>query len=128
MKRTGWMRKLFGDGGERAASRYLKRQGYRIIARQSLNRVGEVDIIAADGETLVFVEVKTRSSHVAGHPAEAVHATKQRQIARSALMWLKRHRLLDRRCRFDVVAITWRKGEQPLIQHYRAAFEPPIDW
>ncbi|MCA9079098.1 MAG: YraN family protein [Planctomycetaceae bacterium] len=128
MKRTGWLRKLFGDRGERTAATYLRRQGYRILARQSLHRVGEIDLIARHDDTLVFVEVKTRSSHVAGHPAEAVTRTKQRQIARAALMWLKRRNLLNHRCRFDVIAITWQQGQEPVIQHYIAAFEPPIDW
>ncbi len=125
---TGWLRKLFGDRGETAAVRYLQQQGYRILARQSRSFVGEIDIIATKADRIIFVEVKTRSSHVAGHPTEAVNKTKQTQIARAALVWLKRHRLLNRGCRFDVIAITWRPAASPIIEHYAAAFEPPIDW
>ena len=124
MPKTGWLRKLFGDRGERLAARYLKRQGFRIIARQSRSRIGEIDLIALDRETIVFVEVKTRSSHAAGHPAEAVKFQKQKQLTRTALAWLKRRDLLERRSRFDVVAITWQSGGSPIIEHYSNAFEP----
>lgn len=103
MNRAGWLTKLLGDRGERAAVRYLKRQGYRVLARQSRSRIGELDIVAMDGSTIVFVEVKTRSSHAAGHPVEAVTPTKQKQLTRAALQWLRSRRLLEhpgpvRRC------------------------------
>lgn len=123
MPRVGWLRKLFGDRGEREAARYLKRKGYRIVARQSRSLIGEIDLIALDRETIVFVEVKTRSSHAAGHPVEAVTYAKQKQLTRAALAWLKRRGLLTRPCRFDVVAITWKPGEKPLIEHFIHAFE-----
>lgn len=121
--RVGWLRKLFGDRGERAAARYLRKLGYRILATQSRNRIGEIDIIALEGETIVFVEVKTRSSHATGHPAEAVTRTKQQQLSRAALAWQKQRRLLNRRSRFDVIAITWQPPQAPVIQHIRNAFE-----
>ncbi|WP_437206066.1 YraN family protein [Planctomicrobium sp. SH664] len=121
---TGWLRKLFGDRGERLAARHLKQLGYRILARQCRNRLGEIDLIAMDQETVVFVEVKTRSSHVAGHPKEAVTYRKQQQLTRAALAWLKTHRLLERRARFDVVAITWQGNEPPQLEHVINAFEP----
>jgi putative endonuclease len=123
MNRIGWVRKLLGDRGERAAARFLKQRGYRLLARQSRNRIGEIDLIALDGETIVFVEVKTRTSHAAGHPVEAVTFQKQKQLTRSALAWLKRRGLLEHRCRFDVVAITWTPGEPPVIEHFVHAFE-----
>lgn len=118
-----WLRKLLGDRGEREAARFLKKRGYKIVARQSRNRIGEIDLIALDGETIVFVEVKTRSSHVAGHPIEAVTVTKQKQLTRTALAWLKRRHLLERRCRFDVLAITWAPGDPPVVEHFINAFE-----
>ena len=120
---TGWLRKLFGDRGERAAVRYLRRQGYRVLARQARNRLGEIDIIATDGDWIVFVEVKTRTTTDKGHPVEAVTRDKQRQLTRAALVWLKSRGWLERRCRFDVIAITWRSGQQPFIEHFPAAFE-----
>lgn len=121
--RTGWLRKLFGDRGEREAARYLRKLGYQILARQSRSRIGELDLIALDGRTIVFVEVKTRSSQVAGHPAEAVTPAKQKQLTRAALAWLKRRRLLDVPGRFDVIAITWQSGAAPTIEHIVNAFE-----
>jgi len=121
--KTGWLRKLFGDRGERVAARYLRRQGYRILARQHRSRIGEIDLIALDGQTIVFVEVKTRSSNVAGHPSEAVNHAKQLQLTRAALAWLKRMHQLHQRGRFDVIAITWTTGATPHIEHFKNAFE-----
>ncbi|REK17196.1 MAG: YraN family protein [Planctomycetota bacterium] len=110
--------------GERAAERHLKRQGYHIVARRDRGRLGELDLVAVDGRTVVFVEVKTRRTHVAGHPAEAVDADKQRKLTRLALAYLKRHDLLEYSSRFDVVAVTWPKGvRRPTVEHYRGAFE-----
>lgn len=123
MPRTGWLRKLLGDRGERLAVQYLRRQGYGILARQSRNRIGEIDIIAQDGEWIVFVEVKTRSDDGKGLPVEAVTPAKQRQLTRAALAWLKRQGRLECRSRFDVIAIQWRAGAEPVIAHYRHAFD-----
>jgi putative endonuclease len=119
----GWLNYLFGNRGERLAAKTLKAKGYRIVARNCRSRWGEIDLIAMDGDTLVFVEVKTRSHAETGRPEEAVTLTKQRQISRAATAWLHKHRLDSHRCRFDVIAIVWRVGEEPLIDHYIAAFE-----
>lgn len=124
MVRPGWFTRMLGNRGERLAVRHLKRLGYRVVARQSRSRIGEIDVIALDGECIVFVEVKTRSSHAAGHPAEAVTFAKRAQLTRAALAWLKSRGLLDRRARFDVVAITWREGTAPVLEHFQNAFEP----
>ncbi|MDA1231399.1 MAG: YraN family protein [Planctomycetota bacterium] len=117
-------RKLLGDRGERAAVRFLKQLGYRIIAKQYRNNYGEVDIIAQDGNVMVFVEVKTRTSTNDGQPFEAVDLRKQEKITRVALAWLKQYGRLEQPARFDVVSILWPddKGE-PQIQHFRNAFE-----
>lgn len=121
----GWLTRWLGDRGERAAARYLRRQGFKILARQHSSRLGEIDLIALDGDCVVFVEVKTRRSDAAGHPVEAVTPDKQRQLTRLALAWLKQHNLLEHRARFDIVAILWPEGARhPEIQHYRNAFEP----
>ncbi len=87
--------KTLGQRGEAAAARYLKRLGYIIVARSSHIRRGEIDLIAVDGRTIVFVEVKTRVSHDAGHPAEAVDRDKQHRLTRLAMVYLKRHHLLE---------------------------------
>ncbi|QDT35235.1 YraN family protein [Thalassoglobus polymorphus] len=119
----GWLNRLLGNRGERAAARFLKKSGYRILARQARNQIGEIDLIARDGETIVFVEVKTRSSATTGHPSEAVGFQKQKQLTRTALAWLKQRNLLDHRCRFDVVSIIWQDGKTPVIEHFIHAFE-----
>ena len=121
----GWLAKLLGNKGERAAARYLRTQGFQILSRQYTSRWGELDLIALEGDSIVFVEVKTRRSNAAGHPVEAVTRDKQRRMTQQALAWLKRRKLLDRRARFDVVAIVWPSdAKQPEITHYRNAFEP----
>ena len=127
---TGWRRWRWGlpldQRGERAAERLLKRQGYRIVGRRERSRLGELDLVAVDGRTVVFVEVKTRQSLAAGEPAEAVDAAKQQRVARAAWGYLKRHGLLDYPARFDVVAVYWPAGaRQPNCRHLRGAFEAP---
>lgn len=117
-----------GQQGEDAAADFLRRRGYKIVARQVRDGLGELDLVAVDGQTVVFVEVKTRSSHDAGHPLEAVDDLKQRQLTRLALAYLKRHHLLENAARFDVVAITWKKSQAPEIQHVPNAFEPKGQW
>jgi putative endonuclease len=126
----GWLASLFapkplGQRGEDAAARHLGQLGYIIIARGHRDNIGEIDLVAADGRTLVFVEVKTRTSHAAGHPAAAVDTAKQERLTRLALVYMKRHDLLECTARFDVVAVTWPTGSrQPTIEHYKNAFEP----
>jgi putative endonuclease len=115
-----------GERGERAAASHLRRLGYKIVAfRQQRHAIGEADIIAVDGRTVVFVEVKTRRSSHSGHPAEAVGVAKQERLARFALAYLKRHDLLEHAARFDVVAVCWPSEEKPRIEHFKNAFEPP---
>lgn len=127
MVRPGWLTRILGDKGERAAVRHLKRLGYRIVLRNARTRLGEIDIIAvdpADGDCIVFVEVKTLSAGADGHPTDHVTARKQRQLTRLALAWLRQRGLLERRARFDVVAVTWSDRRTPHVEHYRHAFEP----
>lgn len=117
---TFWNR-LFGDRGEREAARYLRRQGMKILHRGYRTGHGEIDLIALDGNVVVFVEVKARRQ---GSPAEAVTPEKQRRLTLAALHFLKKHNLLDERCRFDVVAIVWPEDRSPPeIDHIRDAFE-----
>ncbi len=120
-----WNR-LLGDRGERAAARFLRRRGLRVLARGYRTRHGEIDLIAHDGDVLVFVEVKSRRR---GVPAEAVTAEKQRRITLAALHFLRKHGLLEVRCRFDIVAIVWpdERGE-PQIEHIPNAFEAVGRW
>jgi len=127
---TRWGRpQTLGQRGEAAAARFLKRLRYRIVERSARRRFGEIDLVVVDphgsaGRTVVFVEVKTRASHDAGHPAEAVDDRKQHKLSRVALAYLKGHGLLECPARFDVVAVTWPpKVKKPVIEHYPSAFE-----
>jgi putative endonuclease len=125
----GWFRRRFpkktlGRRGEAAAAKHLKRLGYKIVARGDRFGPGELDLVAVDRRTVVFVEVKTLRSSNLGHPADAVTAAKQRRLTRLAVTFLKRHRLLDYPARFDVVAVTWPDDRRrPKIEHIKNAFE-----
>lgn len=114
-----------GERGEDAAARTLRRAGYHILARHHDSPLGEIDIIAVDGRTIVFVEVKTRTTADAGLPADAIDKRKQRRMTQSALAYLKRHGLLAYAARFDVVSVLWPEGaRRPTIEHIHNAFEP----
>jgi putative endonuclease len=117
-----------GDRGERLAARHLRRQGMTLVGRKVRLLGGELDLIAVDGRTIVFVEVKTRQSDYAGHPLEAITDDKRRRLTRVALAYLKRHDLLEYSARFDVIALIWPQdagpGSRPEIVHIRNAFEP----
>ena len=123
-----WFRRLLpekplGRRGEAAAARYLKRLGYKVVARGDRSIGGELDLVAVDGRTIVFVEVKTRRSQEPGRPAEAVDGVKQRRLARAAEVFLKRRGLLEYPARFDVVAVTWAEDRRrPAIEHFKDAF------
>jgi putative endonuclease len=96
-----------------------------ILARGVDSRLGELDIIAVDGRTVVFVEVKTRQSEGAGHPTDAIDDRKQQRMTRAALAYLKAQGLLKYSARFDVVAIIWPENAgHPTIEHYPNAFSP----
>ena len=122
-------RQPLGQRGEAVAARYLKRLGYRIVARGERDRLGELDLVAIDQRTVVFVEVKTRQSLDRGHPAEAVDLRKQQRLTRLALAYLKRHDLLEVAARFDVVAVLWPlEDRRPQVEHFRNAFQPAGQW
>lgn len=123
-------KRTLGQRGEREAAKYLRRRGYKILALgDRLKHLDELDIVAADGRTIVFVEVKTRTSKLQGHPAEAVDSNKQRRLTKLAVTFLKRHGLLDYSARFDVIAITWPEGvKKPEIEHIQNAFEAVGKW
>lgn len=117
------LNRILGDRGERAAARHLRKKGYKVITRGYRTRRGEIDLIARDGQTLVFIEVKTRKG---GVPAEAVTIQKQRRLTKAALEFLHRFQLEGVPARFDVVAIVWPDLDRdPTIEHIINAFEPP---
>ncbi len=97
--------KELGRKGEELAFRFLRKKGYRIIEKNYVCKLGEMDIIAKEKDTLIFIEVKTRTSALFGPPQLAVNFAKQRQLSKVALNYLKEKRLEDVKARFDVVAI-----------------------
>ncbi len=116
-----------GVRGEQAAARLLRQRGLVIVAHSESDRGGEIDLIAVDRgrKTVIFVEVKTLATNKPGHPADRVDENKQARITRAALRYLRRHQLLEARCRFDVIAVWW-TGDTPepqKIEHYESAFD-----
>jgi putative endonuclease len=115
-------RQALGKIGEDLACQELERRGYAILARRYRRRGGELDIIARDGQTVVFVEVKTREGCEFGAGSEAVTALKRRRMADVALDYLVRNRLTESPCRFDVVSIDISEAG-PRIELYQNAFD-----
>ena len=115
--------KSLGEVGEAIAATFLKGVKYSIIDQNFSCKCGEIDIIARDGKTIVFVEVKTRRSLAFGPPQLAVNPFKQRQISKAALTWLSQRKLLETPARFDVVAILLRDHSVPEIEHIKDAFD-----
>ena len=111
-----------GRLGEEAAARFLQCIGYEIVARNWKCIAGEADIIARDGEAVVFVEVKTRSGCDRGLPSEAVTAAKRERYERIAALFLKDYDVVDVPVRFDVVAIVSLGEDRAFMRHHINAF------
>jgi putative endonuclease len=111
-----------GQLGEALAARYLARRGFEIVARNLRSRLGEIDLVAREGRTLVFVEVKARRGRSGDPPQAAVDGRKQARLARLAVQYLARERAGERACRFDVVAVTLEAGAAARIEHFPGAF------
>jgi len=118
----GTQKKELGKKGEEVAVQFLKKKGYRIIERNYTCRLGEMDVIAKEKDTFAFIEVKTRTTTTFGPPQLAVDSSKQNQLSKVALHFLKEKRLEDVKARFDVVAILLGpKGEE--IELIKDAFD-----
>lgn len=112
-----------GASGEKLACRFLRREGFKILYRNFRGRTGgEIDIVCRDGDTLVFVEVKTRSREDFGRPFDAVGRDKQKRISRGGLAWLRMLDDPDILFRFDVVEVILTTDEEPRIELIRNAF------
>ena len=109
--------KQFGDIGEKIALNYLKECGYKIVKTNYKNKIGEIDIIASDGDFLVFIEVKYRKNNRLGLPRETVKGEKQRKIRMIAMSYINKYRLFDKQCRFDVLEVL---GDE--IKHIKNCF------
>ncbi len=118
-------KKELGKRGEQLALRYLKKNGYRILVTNYICKLGEMDIIAQEKDTLAFIEVKTRTSMSFGPPQLAVNTAKQMQLSKVALHFLKEKKIEDVKARFDVVAILLGPKEEK-IDLIKDAFE--LQW
>jgi putative endonuclease len=115
-------RLTLGKHGEDLACRELRRRGYAVLARRYRTRWGEIDIVARDGDTLVFVEVKTRRMAGLGGPVAAVNLTKQRRLINMARSFLLGFPGPEPLCRFDVVGVTLMPGRRPVFKVIEDAF------
>ena len=115
-------RQKFGEKGEALAVRRLKKAGYKIIETNYRTRLGEIDIIAKDKDTIVFVEVKSRRSVHFGNPKQALTLQKQKKISMVALYYLKTTGQDDARARFDVVSVIINR-DKPRVEIIKDAFE-----
>ena len=116
-------RHSLGSEGEARAASFLARRGYRIVARNVRAAGAEIDLIAARGAVLCFVEVKTRRGRRHGAPEEAVDARKRARLVRGAAAWLRARRPRARRLRFDVVTCEPRADGEWHIRHLEGAFD-----
>ncbi|MGI8431242.1 MAG: YraN family protein [Chthoniobacterales bacterium] len=112
-----------GARGEKLAARFLRRQGFKILYRNFRGRQGgEIDLVCRDGDTLVFVEVKTRTHEEFGRPLEAVNLPKQRRLSLGALAWLRLLGDPDILFRFDIVEVVTSEHAPPRLELVRDAF------
>lgn len=115
-------RRVAGKKGEELAVKFLKKAGYNILEKNFRSRLGEVDIIAEEKGSLVFIEVKSRASRQFGDPKEAITEQKKRQISKTALGFMNRHKLFGQQARFDVVTIQFVNGK-PQFELVKNAFD-----
>jgi putative endonuclease len=116
------MKQSLGSDGEALAAEFLRKKGYRIIAKNYKTAIGEIDIVAQDGDTIVFLEVKTRTNEAFGYPFEAVNDRKRRKIRNVALLFLKKMKE-EVPARFDVLSISSAGDGKKEITHIKDAFE-----
>ncbi len=110
--------------GERRALKFLKKLGLTNLARNYLCKTGELDLVMAESDgTIVFVEVKTRSSRDIAEPEDSITASKKQRLSRAAQFFLKTQKIENHPCRFDVVAITLDRTGPETIKHYKNAFK-----
>ena len=117
---------IVGSSGEKLAYRYLKSLGYRVMESNFQTALGEIDLVAYQDQTLIFVEVKTRRSKKWGTPFMAVTATKQKKIIQVALEYIqvKKPRYDD--LRFDIISIVWLPEKEPHMEHFPGAFDASV--
>jgi len=117
-------RQAFGELGERIAERWLRRSGWRIIQRRFRSGRRDIDLVAERDGTVAFVEVKARRGDRFGQPVEAVNWRKQRELARSAKVWIDRHGRPAEAYRFDVIGVLV-ANQRVRVRHVKNAFQLP---
>jgi putative endonuclease len=117
-------RRWFGHRAERFAAKYLRRQGCRILGRNVEDRLGEIDLLALDGQTIVVVEVRSSETKTFDELAATVNLEKQRRLTGAMLRFVQRRKLWNVNVRFDVLALRWpAAAREPEVRHYRHAFQ-----
>jgi len=117
-------RRWFGQRSERFVAKYLRRNGCRILGRNVDDRLGEIDLLALDGQTIVVVEVRSSETKTFDELAATVNHDKQRRLTDATLRFIQRRRLWNVGVRFDVIALRWPPGaREPEVRHYRHAFQ-----
>src|SRR5215470_10669628 len=122
--RTGTEKRDLGRQGEEIAEQFLRVRRYVVVERNYRCPYGEIDLVMADRETLVFVEVRSHTGSTFGHPLESVTLRKQRQIAKAASHYVLRHKIENRPLRFDVIGVQWENGASR-VTHIPGAFDWP---
>jgi putative endonuclease len=117
-------RQAFGELGERIAARWLQREGWRVLERRFRSGRRDIDLVVEREGTVAFVEVKARRGDRFGDPVDAVHWRKQRELRRSAAVWIDRHGAPGQAYRFDVVGVLV-MGDQVRVRHVPDAFSAP---
>lgn len=118
-----FQRSQLGKFGEQEAADFLKCRGYAILEQNFKTKVGELDIIAREGDYVCFIEVRTKTTDWHGHPFESISMRKRHKLIQTALWYLQQKRLDDAKVRFDVVAIISEEKENPRIELLKNAFE-----
>lgn len=122
--RFPWYRRWFGLRAERWAAKFLKRAGFRVIGRNVQDALGEIDVLAIDGDSVVIVEVRSSETRSPHETAATVNAEKQRRLTDAAVRFVKRRKLWNVTVRFDVLAVRWPPGAgEPEVLHLRHAFQ-----
>jgi putative endonuclease len=117
-------RRWFGHRAERFTAKYLRRQGCRILGRNVDDRLGEIDLLALEGQTILVVEVRSSEAKTFDELAATVNPEKQRRLTAATLRFVQRRKLRNVGVRFDVIALRWPAGaREPEVRHYRHAFQ-----
>lgn len=122
-KTSAIRRDALGKRAERLARTFLERQGYEILATNVRFPVGELDLVARDGGTLCFIEVRSTTTDQFGPPIASITDAKRRRLLRAATWYLNRHPRLADSVRFDVVTVQWSDAHEPSLELIRAAFD-----